>query len=172
MIWQERQLNGDMWTKGPFGPPLAWSKTTFWTKIAKFDEFGPAIYKNCDFKNVKFWRFNTEAKSSFFENGGFNVCASQFFHLLNYYTHLKYLLIDQKPRSRYISKKKKKPSLFLLCSFYYTVPLTVGLKNFNPRFFPAHLLQKSQVSKRNYSSISGWSSHINYWIVFVYFMTL
>ena len=95
---------------------------------------GQRFTRICDFKNVKFQRFNTEAKPSFFENGGFNVCASQFFHLLDYYTDLKYLLIDQKPRSSYISKKKN-PSLFLLCSFYYIVPLTIGVKNFNPRFF-------------------------------------
>ena len=121
--------------KGPFGPPLAWSKTMFWTKIAKFDEFGPSIYKNCDFKNAKFWRFNTEAKPSFFENGGFNVCASQFFHLLNYYTELKYLLIDQKPRSRYISKKKKKTLSFSPLLFLLYCAAHCWSQEFQPSFF-------------------------------------
>ena len=45
---------------------------------------GQQFIKNCDFKNAKFQHFNTEVEPSFFENGGFNLYESHFFHMLDY----------------------------------------------------------------------------------------
>ena len=42
------------WSKGPFGPPLAWSKTTFWTKLQNWMSLGQWFIRICDFKNAKF----------------------------------------------------------------------------------------------------------------------